>query len=154
MTVLLMETATGSEVRADDVHGLSTHDALGLLAGLTQVRADLNVVQDALRDRLERARAEGDLDGGSGNSHGIAWKRTNAARWSTTLTAEVIDRLDAAGIVPTGVAHAACPPVTVRRPDGKRLSSLLLELGRTDPAAAADLAACNQGRPYWRAEVL
>ena len=150
--LLLMDTTTGGEPRPDDIALLSTKDALAFLADLSAARTDMNALADALRGRLERARAEGDLDGGTGNDHGFLWKRSAGARWDAPATAAVLDRLAADGTVPAPVAAAAAPEVTVRKPDGRRLSSLLIELGRTHPEAAADLAACNRATPYWKAE--
>ena len=153
MTLLLMDTGTGAEARPEDVVDLDVAAALRLQAAITTVRQDLNVLADAVRERLEHARTVGELDGASGTTDGVVWKRSNSARWDATATWATLARLGSEGLVPEAVAQAACPELPVRKPDGKRLSSLVLELGRSAPQAASDLAACNQGRPYWKAEV-
>lgn len=104
------------------------------------IRQVSSVVDDTLKDRIGKARS---LDAGT---HLVELERKR--EWDPKATWDALVALQEKGLVTVEEADAAMPRETKRKPDGRKLNSILTQVVADDPEAAQALAQARSERTY------
>lgn len=136
LTPVLVHPKSGEVV---DLKALDTDPLIGLAEAVSDVLARARDAKRQVEDELElRRRAQG------GSAKALTGDRLSASRsvsrkWDTNATIQALQRLVESGAVPVDEANALVPEVTVRKPDGRGLGSLLTRLTDAGDLESAQL---------------
>lgn len=139
----VIEPATGQLIPLTDAAPPLLAQIIDELDAILQdARTAKNTVSDELRDRMG---TEKHMDAGL-----FTVEQVKRRDWDKHATTTALAALVASGHITVGQADEAMPERTERRPDGRRLNALLVQLAGDDPVAAQGLARARSESVYLR----